>query len=24
MSFGLLVPKLVIDYMSERSVQARS
>jgi uncharacterized membrane protein YjjB (DUF3815 family) len=24
MSFGLLVPKLVIDYLSERSVQARS
>jgi len=24
MSFGLLVPKLVIDYLKERSVQARS
>jgi uncharacterized membrane protein YjjP (DUF1212 family) len=24
MSFGLLVPKLVIDYLSERSVQAKS
>jgi uncharacterized membrane protein YjjP (DUF1212 family) len=24
MSFGLLVPKLVIDYLSERSMQARS
>jgi uncharacterized membrane protein YjjP (DUF1212 family) len=24
MSFGLIVPKLVIDYLSERSVQARS
>jgi hypothetical protein len=24
MSFGLIVPKLVIDYLDDRSMQARS